>query len=226
MQQLNNQYKDRLFNFIFGRDENRKWTLQLYNAMNHSHYQDPEQIQITTIREVLYLGMHNDTSFIIADEMNLYEQQSTYNPNMPVRQLQYCGSLYEKYNKENKLNKYGSSLLRLPVPRLVVFYNGKREEPDEKILRLSDSFPDGAEPDIEVRVRMVNINYGKNAELLEACKPLGDYSLFVAKIRDNCAAMGIEQAVDDAVSSMPEDSVLKPFRVFDTFHYTHLPESL
>ena len=158
MQQLNNQYKDRLFNFIFGRDENRKWTLQLYNAMNHSHYQDPEQIQITTIREVLYLGMHNDTSFIIADEMNLYEQQSTYNPNMPVRQLQYCGSLYEKYNKENKLNKYGSSLLRLPVPRLVVFYNGKREEPDEKILRLSDSFPDGAEPDIEVRVRMVNIN--------------------------------------------------------------------
>ena len=91
MATVNDEYKDRLFSFIFGQEENKKWTLELYNAVNGSHYENPDEIQITTIREVLYLGMHNDVSFMISDEMNLYEQQSTYNPNMPVRQLQYCG---------------------------------------------------------------------------------------------------------------------------------------
>ena len=83
----NVQYKDRLFNFLFGAEENRAWTLSLYNAVNHSDYQDPDAIEITTIKEVMYLGMHNDVSFLIMGEMNLYEQQSTYNPNMPVRML-------------------------------------------------------------------------------------------------------------------------------------------
>ena len=137
MAAVNDEYKDRLFSFIFGREENRKWTLELYNAINGSHYENPDDIKITTIEEVLYLGMHNDVSFMISDEMSLYEQQSTYNPNMPVRQLQYCGYLYEKYIKENKLNKFGSRLIQLPVPRLVVFYNGTTDEPDEKILKLN-----------------------------------------------------------------------------------------
>ena len=129
----NVQYKDRLFNFLFGSEENKEWTLSLYNAVNGSHYTDSSMIKITTIREVMYLGMHNDVSFLISNEMNLYEQQSTYNPNMPVRLLQYAGNLYEKYFKENSLNKYGGRLLQLPIPKLVVFYNGKKEQPDEMI---------------------------------------------------------------------------------------------
>ena len=120
--------------------------------------------------------MHNDVSFLISNEMNLYEQKSTYNPNMPVRLLQYAGNLYEKYFKENSLNKYGGRLLPLPVPKLVVFYNGKKEQPDEMILKLSDSFPEGSDADIEVKVRMLNVNVGRNQLLLEACKPLGEYS--------------------------------------------------
>ncbi len=127
-----------------------------------------------------YLGMHNDVSFLISNEMNLYEQQSTYNPNMPVRLLQYAGNLYEKYFKDNSLNKYGGRLLQLPVPKLVVFYNGKKEQPDEMILKLSDSFPEGSDADIEVKVRMLNVNVGRNRLLLEACKPLGEYSWLVS----------------------------------------------
>ena len=119
-----------------------------------------------------YLGMHNDVSFLISNEMNPYEQQSTYNPNMPVRLLQYAGNLYEKYFKDNSLYKYGGRLLQLPVPLLVVFYNGKKEQPDEMILKLSDSFPEGSDADIEVKVRMLNVNVGRNRLLLEACKPL------------------------------------------------------
>ena len=210
----NVQYKDRLFNFLFGSEENKEWTLSLYNAVNGSHYTDPSMIKITTIREVMYLGMHNDVSFLISNEMNLYEQQSTYNPNMPVRLLQYAGNLYERYFKENSLNKYGGRLLQLPVPKLVVFYNGKKEQPDEMILKLSDSFPEGSDADIEVKGRMLNVNIGRNGMLLEACRPLGEYSWLVDEIRRNNTTNdedGMSSAVDRAISDMPDSFVIKSF---------------
>ena len=213
MAQVEKEYKDRLFSFIFGREENKAWTLELYNAVNGSAYSDPSQVEITTIRDVLYLGMHNDISFMIRDDMNLYEQQSTYNPNMPVRQLQYCGYVYEAYMTSHNMNKYGTKLLKLPVPKLVVFYNGPQNEPADEILRLRDSFPEGVESDIEVRCRMVNINYGRSKELLSVCKPLEEYAWLVAKIRELSANGGIEEAVDKAVSEIPEDFVLKKFLV-------------
>ena len=210
----NVQYKDRLFNFLFGSEENKEWTLSLYNAVNGSHYTDSSMIKITTIREVMYLGMHNDVSFLISNEMNLYEQQSTYNPNMPVRLLQYAGNLYEKYFKENSLNKYGGRLLQLPIPKLVVFYNGKKEQPDEMILKLSDSFPEGSDADIEVKVRMLNVNVGRNRLLLDACKPLGEYSWLVDEIRRNNTTNdedGMSSAVDRAITDMPDSFVIKSF---------------
>ncbi len=211
------EYKDRLFTFIFGREENRAWTLSLYNAVNGSHYSNPEEIQITTIKEVLYMGMHNDVSFMISEQLNLYEQQSTYNPNMPLRLMQYVGNLYEQYLKKYQHNKYGSTLIMLPVPRLVVFYNGEIEKPDEMMLRLSSSFPEDANADIEVRVRMLNINHGKNAELLKACQPLREYSWFIHQIRIRKAAMPADDAgsltnvVNQAISEMPDSFTIKPF---------------
>ena len=96
MAQIQREYKDRFFNYMFGSEENKAWTLSLYNAINGTAYTDPDDVQINTIREVLYLGMHNDTSFLLTDDMNLYEQQSSYNPNMPLRMMQYAGNLYEK----------------------------------------------------------------------------------------------------------------------------------
>ena len=210
----NVQYKDRLFNFLFGSEENKSWTLSLYNSVNGSNYTDPESIEITTIKEVMYLGMHNDVSFLIANEMALFEQQSTYNPNMPLRLLQYAGNLYEKYVKQNKLNKYGSTLLSLPVPKLIVFYNGTQEQPDEEILRLSDSFPDGADADIEVKVRMLNVNYGRSEKLLAGCKPLAEYAWLVEEIRKNNKSHdedGMNSAIDQAIADMPNDFEIKPF---------------
>ena len=210
----NIQYKDRLFNFIFGSEENKVWTLSLYNAINGSSYTDPAAIEITTIKEVMYLGMHNDTSFLIYEEMNLWEQQSTYNPNLPLRFMQYAGNLYEKYIKQHNLNKYGSRLLKLPVPRLISFYNGKFDQPDMAILKLSDSFPEGAKSDIEVTVRMLNVNYGRNKKLLDACRPLKEYAWLTAEIRKNNTTNdedGMSSAIDRAITAMPKDFVLKPF---------------
>ncbi len=220
MPTVNREYKDRLFNFIFGHEDNRAWTLSVYNAVNGTSYTDPELIQINTIKDVLYLGMHNDVSFLIAGEVNLYEQQSTFNPNMPLRLLQYLGNLYEKYVTENNLNKYGSERIDLPVPKLVVFYNGEKEQPDELMLRLSDAFPEGADADVEVRVRMLNINHGRNSKLLNACQPLKEYSWLMNRIRDNIREnkkAGIDKdqvvikAVDQAIEETPMDYVLKPF---------------
>jgi len=209
----NPKYKDRLFNFIFGSEENKTWTLSLYNAINGSDYTDPDVIKIATIKEIMYLGMRNDVAFLIFEGINLYEQQSSFNPNMPVRMLQYAGNLYEKYMIENKLNKFGSKLLKLPSPKLIVFYNGEKETEDDMTLKLSDSFPENSDPDIEVRVRMLNINYGRNFKLLEACKPLKEYSWLVAEVRKNKEQDGIESAIDRAVTDMPDDFILKPFLV-------------
>lgn len=210
----NNQYKDRLFNFLFGSEENKAWTLSLYNAVNGSDYTDPSVIEITTIKEVMYLGMHNDVSFLISDEMDLYEQQSTYNPNMPIRMLQYAGNLYEKYIEQNKLNKFGDKIIRLPVPKLMVFYNGTADQPDKKILKLSESFPEGADADIQVKVCMLNVNAGRNKEILNSCKPLEEYAWLVDQIRENNKTNdeeGVGSAIDRAISAMPDDFVIKPF---------------
>jgi hypothetical protein len=151
---IQRNYLDRLFNFIFGREEHKDWTLSLYNAVNGSHYTDPDLIEFNTVEDMLYMGMQNDTSFLISDIMSVYEHQSSYNPNMPLRMLGYTDELYAGYVTKHRLNKYGSAQLQLPVPRLVVFYNGEEDTEDEVILKLSDSFPEGlrSESDIEIRV--------------------------------------------------------------------------
>ncbi|MCR5654660.1 MAG: hypothetical protein K6G07_03345 [Lachnospiraceae bacterium] len=214
---VNREIKDRVFVAIFGREEHKSWILELYNAINHSSYEDPDAITITTIEHHVYMGMKNDVSFLLNSIMSLYEHQSSYNPNMPVRELMYSGRLYDKYIKTNDLNVYGSRLMELPVPKLLVFYNGTKDEPDETILNLSDSFlhaPEGIEPDISVRVRMLNVNYGHNRELLKACKPLEEYAWFVARIRSEMQKReDMEAAVDAAIDEMPEEYLIKPFLI-------------
>jgi hypothetical protein len=160
------------------------------------------------------MGMHNDMSFLIAEEMNLYEQQSTFCPNIPLRMLQYAGNLYEKFLEERGFNKYGRRLIPLPVPKLIVFYNGRDPKDDETILRLSDSFPEGSVPDIEVTVRMLNINHGRNQKLLDLCRPLKEYAWLMQQIRAYIdEGMETVEAINRAIRETPDEYVLKPFLV-------------
>ena len=212
---INRKHKDRLFSFLFGREENKKWTLDLYNAVNGSHYTEPEEIEITTIEDVLYMAMKNDLSFILDWKMSIYEQNSSWNPNLPIRELMYAGKLYDKYIHKNKLNIYGKKLVTLPVPKLIVFYNGTEEKEDDAILELKDAFPEELREgvsDISVKVRMLNINKGRNRKLMEACKPLSEYAWFIEEIRENKRReMEIEEAVDRALDEMPEDFSIREF---------------
>lgn len=207
---INNKHKDRLFSYIFGREENKKWTLSLYNAVNHSFYTNPEDIQITTMSDVLYMGMKNDISFILANIVSIYEQQSTFNPNMPLREFMYAARLYDKYIHDHELNIYGTELISLPVPKLMVFYNGTNEM-DNMLLELKDAFEPGAEPDIAVKVRMLNINYGRNRKLMESCRPLFEYSWLIDRIREHKKEIQIEEAVDRALNEMPWEFEIRQF---------------
>ena len=141
--------------------------------------------------------------------------QSSYNPNMPVRMLEYVGKLYSGYIAKNKVNKYGSTQILLPIPKLVVFYNGTTDKDDEVILKLSDAFNKDhrAESDIEVRVRMLNVNYGHNAQLMENCGPLMEYSWFVDKIREYQKDDSIEEAMKKTTEEMPDDFRIKRFLI-------------
>ena len=210
----NRKYKDRLFSAIFGNPSHKAWTLALYNAVNNSNYTDPTAIKFNTVENTLFLGIFNDVSFIIAFELILWEHQSTFNPNEPLRFLRHYAQLLEKYiATAKKLNLYSTTLQSLPRPKFVCFYNGTQEQPDKIVLKLSDAFGiSSEESDIEVKVTMLNINYGKNKELMEACKPLKEYSWFIDAIRRHQSEKNnLEAAIDLAIDEMPKDFVTRKY---------------
>ena len=208
---VNTQYKDRLFKYVFGNPENKQWTLDLYNAVNGTDYTDLNDLKLNTLEEALYMKMKNDISFIIHFEMNLWEHQSSYNPNMPYRFLEYAGALYGKYAATTpKFNQYSRTLQKIPAPKCICFYNGTEEQPESKTLYLSDAY--SGKGDIEVQVTMLNINFGKNKKLLEACKPLYEYSWFIDAIRNHQKdGDDLDTAADKAVAELPDDFIIKPF---------------
>ena len=167
---LNRKFKDTLFRKVFN---NKRDLLSLYNALNNTEHTDESLITINTIEDAIYIGYKNDISFIINSELNLYEHQSSVNPNMPVRGLIYFAELYKGYIDQNNLLIYNERLVKLPFPRYVVFYNGTEDEPEEQELRLSDSFEkvlegevqrtdiveaEANKPSVEVTVQLLNIN--------------------------------------------------------------------
>ena len=206
-------HKDRLFRFIF-RDKRK--LIQLYNAINGTSYKDVEGLIIYTLENVIYLGYKNDVSFLLDWALCLMEHQSTWNPNIPLRGMLYFARLYRGYLEMLDLNIYGTKMIELPFPQFVVFYNGTNERPEKEICYLSDAFkkPENlsgelAVPALECRAVVLNINYGKNRELMEKCKPLLDYSRFIYYIRENISkGHSPQKAVDLAVERCLEEDIL------------------
>ena len=199
---FNRQYQDRLFKAIFEREEHKDWLLSLYNALNGSSYTDPSAIEINTIEGIIYVTMKNDISFLIDSQLNLYEQQSSYNPNMPLRGLMYFAELYQKHLTRQDRDLFTTALVKIPTPNFVVFYNGSRNMPDVTKLYLSDAFEIPAESgDFEWTATMLNINAGRNKTLLQKCKPLYHYSCYVDRVKSNVrSGMTKENAVSEAVN--------------------------
>ena len=205
---INRSYKDRLFKIIF---EDKKELLSLYNALTGKNYQNPDELEINTIDDVIYMHLKNDMSFILDDWQNLFEQQSTFNPNQPLRGFFYFADLYKVKYFGKKI--YSTRLLKIPTPQYIVFYNGTTNMPDKKELRLSDAFQQPTtQPDIEVVAHMLNINYGHNKELMERCQKLKEYAQFIDIIRHYLKEnehWSNEQAISKAIDDCIKNNILR-----------------
>ena len=200
-------YKDTLFRMLFKNKEN---LLSLYNALNQTSYTDVDKLEITTLENAVYMNYKNDISFVFDYELMLYEHQSTVNPNMPFRDLIYVTKVLQTITKDENL--YGQTLIKLPTPRFVVFYNGTNEQPKQQILRLSDAFQKKLElPELELCVTVYNINWGNNQELMGACRTLKEYAQYVEQVRIYAKEVPFNEAVEKAVDYCIRNGILSDF---------------
>ena len=204
---VNRTYKSRIFEMIFS---DKKELLALYNAVNETHYTDPDQLEINTLENAIYLSMHNDISFIIDSRLSLYEHQSTYSPNLPLRYLFYIADLYSVLTKDDNL--YGSKRVTLPTPKFLIFYNGSENQPEKQELKLSDAYSVyDVDLSLELKAIMLNINPGNNEALLKACKTLKDYSEYTSRIRQYTQKMSLEEAVEQTINECIREGILAEF---------------
>jgi hypothetical protein len=212
----NIKYKDSVFSFLFSNPETLR---ELYSALEGITLPPDVPVSINTLQDVLFMERINDISFTIGDKIVvLIEHQSTINPNMALRLLMYIARIYEKLLGDK--NIYTTRALTIPRPEFFVLYNGTAPYPDEQILKLSDSFEhirgmgfskEGA-IDLELTVRVININEGRNEGIVKRSKALGGYRAFIGKVREYEGETGDrEGALKQAVAYCREHDILREF---------------
>ena len=203
----NRNYKDTVFRMLFS---DRKNLLSLYNAISGAHYDNPEMLEIVTLENAIYMGMKNDLAFIIDTDLFLYEHQSTYNPNMPLRDLFYISSEYQKLVDKKSL--YSSILQKIPAPQFIVFYNGTEKRKDSWVNHLSEAFENlPGNPKLELEVLTININEGHNEELMEHCQTLKEYAKYVNCVRKYARELELNEAVKLTVDECIRNNILSEF---------------
>ena len=207
---------DHLFIAIFGKNDERskRWRLELYNALNNTNYSDPDALELNTLENVIFIKMHNDVSFLVDSQMTLYEHQRSVNPNMPLRGFFYFSQLYQKYLTQNEKLIGSSTLIKIPNPNFIVFYNGDTPRDEDYELKLSDAFiVEDKSGKFEWTARVLNINKGYNLSLQKKCKSLYDYIIFIDRINENqkVHGMNINQSVDEAGDWASEQNLLEGY---------------
>ena len=201
------EYKDTVFRMLFS---DKKNLLSLYNAVTGRAHENAEDFEIVTLDNAVYMGMKNDLSFLLDTHIYLYEHQSTKNPNMPLRDLFYISLEYQKYVSDKSL--YSSTLQKLPAPVFMVFYNGTEEMEERTELRLSQAYEHfEGEPNLELKVMVLNINAGHNEELMKQCRMLKEYAQYVARVRGYAGSMKLEEAVRRAIRECITEGILTDF---------------
>lgn len=153
------------------------------------------------------MKVRNDAAFVVDSRLNLYEQQASTNPNMPLRDLYYVVEELKKIAPPRRLHR--TTKVEIPVPKFIVFYNGVVKQPERQVYKLSDLFScEEKNPELELTVTVININRGFNDELLEKCESLRGYMTFVEKVRDK-KVVGIK--LEEAVSQAVEECISEGF---------------
>lgn len=216
MTEVIRNHKDTVFRMLY---KNPKNALELYNGLCGKHYTDETQLRYNTLENAVYMNIKNDVSFLIHDYTVLYEQQATWNPNMPLRNLYYIADIFHNYERnEQDFSIYGTRKIELPRPEFVVFYNGDGRYPEYSELRLSDSFKDvrdsaekNEEPSLELKVKVYNVSKGMNEELKRRCPILGQYITYTELIKYYRENMSLEEAVEKAFNECIRNGILKDF---------------
>ena len=213
---VNNKFKNSVFTMLFN---NPDLLRDLYSALGGVSLPPDVPVSINTLENVLFMDFNNDISFEIGGKLVvLIEHQSTVNPNMALRLLIYFSRVIEKRVKGGAL--YSKKRLSIPWPEFYVLYNGTDPFPDEAVLRLSDLFerpqdlglPEKFHPLLELEVKVLNINEGRNAAIVSRCKELAEYSAFIAKVRAFWNESGnLGEAIKDAVNFCQKHDILKQF---------------
>ena len=204
------EYKSSVFTML---EEEPKYALDTYNALNGTDYVDEDAITIQKLDGRVLLSIRNDASFLLDSFLNLYEHQSTYNPNMPLRQLLYFSDLMWEMIKGNGMDLYGSCRINIPTPKFVVFYNGLTKCPEKEIMRLSDLYEHKCEVyDLDLSCVIYNINPGYNEDIKEKSKAISGYTAFVEKVRRySVEAASLEDAINRAIDECIEEDVRADF---------------
>lgn len=213
----NREYKSDVFSMMA---KVPAYALDIYNAMNGTDYTNPNLVEILVLENGISLSVRNDASFFISNYLNLYEHQSTYSPNAPLRFLIYLTNLLMRLIKREDL--YRKKLIKIETPHFVVFYNGKEKRPEREILKLSDSFMNPTKtPEIELTCTVWNINPDNNTELLAKSRVLSGYMYFVNRVRDNLEQQrtdgqeeDLEAAIYEAIDNCIENHAITNHLLF------------
>lgn len=226
------RFRDNVFCMLFREKKN---LLELYNALNDTDYTNVDDLAVTTLQGGVYMKYKNDASFVFGQDLYMFEQQASKNPNMPLRFLHYVSDVYREMYPNSELHR--RTMLKIPVPHFVTFYNGRDGMKDEEIvLKLSDMFNDSVsvvgieyEPELELKVRVININPdccedlddgnlpdskgGRIPKILNKCHVLRDYMTFVNKVNEKkyLKNKDIRTAVTEAVDECIVNGILSDF---------------
>ena len=205
---VTSKFKDNVFCMLY---RDKKNLLELYNALNNSDYTNVDDLQVTTLNGGSYMKYKNDASFLLCMSLYMFEQQSSKNPNMPLRFLHYVSDVFRELFSNSMLHR--RSMIKIPVPHFVTFYNGlEKWIEDEDEIRLSDMYEIPTDnPELELKVRVININ--KDVHILNKCKTLRDYMTFVNKVRFKMGVEGddVRIAVTEAMDECIDEDILVDF---------------
>lgn len=187
-------------------------------------YTDFEALEVVTLEDVIFMKMKNDLSFIIGSSINLYEHQSSWNPNMPLRGLIYFARQFEGLVSSRGDDLYGKKAIEIPTPVYIVFYNGRGMNTDNVMLYLSDSFSAGRGSGcLECTCEVLNINRGYNGALMERCRRLWEYSEFSSEIEENIKnGMNRKEAVETAMDACIERGILSDILIREKAEVLHM----
>ena len=206
----NREFKSDVFSMLM---EIKKYAMSVYNCLNDTNFTNLDDLEVHTLDKGVSLTVRNDAAFVVDASLSIYEHQSTVCPNMPVRNLIYYTTIVSKLLK--KKNIYGKKLIKIPIPKFVVFYNGDEEQPEEYDMKLSDAFEKETDnPELELVCKVYNINFGKNKYLLDRCPVLKEYMIFVDYVRLYLIEYGyedLEKAINQAIDRCIQEDILADF---------------